>query len=118
MLMKHTLLLFIIFFITAVGFSQTKISGVVVDVNKEPVPFANVVFKDSNRGTITDENGRFYLESDQTYTTVLFTFVGYKTTEVVLENRVNYEMNVILEEDSESLEEVVIVSGKQPKKNN
>ena len=116
--MKHTLLLFIILFITAVGFSQTKISGVVVDVNKEPVPFANVVFKDSNRGTITDENGRFYLESDQTYNTVLFTFVGYKTTEVVLENRVNYEMNVTLEEDSESLEEVVIVSGKQPKKNN
>lgn len=116
--MKHILLLSIVLLLTTIGFSQTKIGGVVVDANSDPVAFANVLFKDSNRGTITDENGRFYLESSQTYNVVLFTFVGYKTAEVVLEKSVTYDMKVVLEEEGEALGEVLLVSGKQPKENN
>ena len=67
--MKHLLFLFFTFF-TAVLFAQTKVSGEIKDVNGEPVAFANVIFKDSYEGTISNEEGRFYLESDEDYATV------------------------------------------------
>jgi len=100
------------------SFSQTKVSGVINDEFGEPVAFANVVFKDSYEGTISNENGRFYLESDETYTTVIFSFIGYGTLEVELTKRSNYKMEITLEEESAALDEVVIFSGKQSKKNN
>ena len=44
------------------------------DAFGEPVAFANVIFKDSYEGTITNEEGRFYIESDETYTAVVVSF--------------------------------------------
>ena len=98
--------------------AQTKVSGEIKDDFGEPIAFANVFFKDSNEGTITNENGRFYLESDETFSTVVFSFIGYSTLEIELTVRNNFKMNIVLEEESASLEEVVIFSGKQSKKNN
>ena len=115
--MKHLLFLFFTFF-SAVLFAQTKVSGEIKDVNGEPVAFANVIFKDSNEGTITNEEGRFYLESDADYATVSFSFIGYKTLDVTLGQKITYKMSVTLEEEASSLDEVVIYSGKQSKKNN
>lgn len=115
--MKH-LFLFSLLIINASVFSQTKISGVIIDTSGEPVAFANVIFKDSQEGTISDENGRFYLESQKTYTAVLFSFVGYTTKEVELAQRTTYKMEVVLDEGASALDEVVIYSGKTSKKNN
>ncbi|QNJ97909.1 DUF5686 and carboxypeptidase-like regulatory domain-containing protein [Constantimarinum furrinae] len=115
--MKHTLLLLLLF-TCSIGFSQTKVSGVVNDAFGDPVAFANVIFKDSNEGTITNEDGRFYLESDETYSTLLFSFVGYATQEMELNQRATYDIKVILEEEAASLDEVVVFSGKTSKKNN
>lgn len=98
--------------------AQTKVSGVVVDELGEPVAFSNVVFKDSFEGTITNDNGRFYLESDATYSTLLVSFIGYESVEIALTSKVTYEMKVVLKESSEQLNEVVIYVGKQSKKNN
>lgn len=63
---------YILLFFTSLVQSQTKVSGEIKDEFGDPVAFANVFFKDSNQGTITNENGRFYLESNETYTTVIF----------------------------------------------
>lgn len=104
--------------ITATVFSQTKVSGFVTDDKGQGVPFANVVFKDSFKGTITNEEGRFYLESDNKYSTIVVSFVGYVTKEIELLERSNYKMEIVLEEEAAALDEVVIVSGKQSKKNN
>ncbi|NNF81109.1 MAG: carboxypeptidase-like regulatory domain-containing protein [Flavobacteriaceae bacterium] len=98
--------------------SQTKVSGYVFDEYNDPVPFANVIFKNSSEGTITDENGKFYLESRETWKTLIISFVGYDTIEYELENKVTYNMRLILVEGAEALDEVVITRGKQPKKNN
>ena len=98
--------------------SQSKVSGQVKDEFGDPIAYANVFFKDSNDGTITNENGRFYLETYETYSFVVFSFVGYKTLEIELIEKNNFKMDVVLEEESASLEEVVIFSGKQSKKNN
>ena len=98
------------------AFSQTKVSGYVYDVNDEPIPFANVVFKGSTEGTITNEDGRFYLESDETWDALMVSFVGYEVLEFPLTKKVNYDLRFILKEEAESLKEVVVVSGKQSKK--
>jgi hypothetical protein len=109
-------LLFI--FSSFLAHSQSKVSGQVKDEFGDPIAYANVFFKDSNDGTITNENGRFYLETYETHSFVVFSFVGYKTLEIELIEKNNFKMDVVLEEESASLEEVVIFSGKQSKKNN
>jgi putative heme iron utilization protein len=60
------LLYFIAFICSFNAISQTKVSGHIFDENNDPVAFANVIFKGSSISTITNENGRFYLESDET----------------------------------------------------
>ena len=112
--------IFLILFLVSLlsGYSQTKVSGSVFDVNDEPVAFASVLFMNSTTGTITNENGRFYLESDENWDTLIISFIGYQTAEIELNKKVNYDIKITLNEIVESLDEVVIVTGKQSKKNN
>jgi hypothetical protein len=98
-------------------FAQTKVSGIVVDKSKQPIPFANVVFKNSSTGTVTNEDGRFYIESPETYKTLLITSIGFSEKEIILTKLVNYNFTVELSEQ-QSLKEVVIFRGKTSKKNN
>ncbi|MFX0557532.1 DUF5686 family protein [Maribacter sp. CXY002] len=115
--MKQILPLFL-FFLTVFVNAQTKVSGVVLDESGEPVAFANVLFKNSTEGTITNDNGRFYLESDNNHELLVISFIGYENLEIALGSRVNYDMDITLVEAAEQLNEVVLVSGKQSKKNN
>ncbi|MDX1759065.1 MAG: DUF5686 family protein [Arenibacter algicola] len=112
------ILLILFLFIVQYSVSQTKVGGIVVDESGEPVSFANVLFKDSSEGTITNDNGRFYMESENAYTTLLVSFIGYETKEITLTTKVTYNMNVVLTESSEQLDEVVVYFGKTDKKNN
>jgi hypothetical protein len=107
-----------IFLFSTIMFSQTKISGMVLDVNGEPIAYANVIFKDSYEGTITNEEGRFYMESDESYQYVIFSFIGFAAKTIELTQSTNYNLEIILEEEASALEEVVLISGKQSKKNN
>ncbi len=116
--MKYKLLYIILLLTGSITFSQTKISGYVLDETNEPVAFANVLFKGSVIGTTTNENGKFYLESDKNWNTIKVSFVGYEPLEITLEKRINYDLKLILKEDVAELGQVLIVSGKQPKKNN
>ena len=112
---SFSIVLFLLF--SSFVFSQTKVSGVVVDKKDQPVSYANIVFKGSNEGTVSDENGKFYLESSKNYTTLVVAFVGFTTKDVDLEKLVTYNMKVVLNEE-EMLQEVVIYKGKTSKKNN
>lgn len=116
MKIKLTIALFLFGTITLLA--QTKVSGYVYDEYNQSVAFANVLFKGSSQGTITDENGRFYLESNQTWNTLIISFVGYKTLEIELAKKVNYDLKLILTEEASQLDQVFIVTGKQSKKNN
>lgn len=98
--------------------AQTKVSGYVYDSNKQAVPFANIVFVNSTIGTITDENGKFYMESDKNHSSIKVSFLGFQTKTVKLTKRTTYNMEVVLEEEAASLDEVVIYKGKTSKKNN
>jgi hypothetical protein len=97
--------------------AQTKVSGLVVDNTNQPVPFANVMFKGSNEGIVTNEDGHFYLESQNSYKTIVVSFEGFETKEVVLTKAVNYNLTVKIS-DGVKLNEVVIFTGKTSKKNN
>ena len=115
--MKYFIILLILTISTS-AVSQTKVSGTIKDASGEPVSFANVIFKDSQEGTISDENGRFYLESGKTYSAVVFSFIGFTTKEVELTARSTYNMEIVLEESASALDEVVVYTGKTSKKNN
>lgn len=92
--------------------------GYVFDEDNEPIAYANVLFKGSIEGTTTDENGLFYLESSKNWNTLVISFLGYENIEHPLKSKINFKLRFVLKEESNTLNEVVIVSGKQPKKNN
>ncbi|MEO0047029.1 MAG: hypothetical protein RL705_2220 [Bacteroidota bacterium] len=98
-------------------FAQTKVSGIVVDNSNEPIPYANIVFKGSQVGVVSNEDGRFYIESPQTYTALIVSFVGFPDKEVKLTKLVNYDFKIMLTEGN-ALKEVKIFAGKTSKKNN
>lgn len=114
---KFPLVLFFLLFSLSV-MAQSKVGGVVSDERGEPVAFANVIFKNSTEGTTTDDNGHFYMESDETYGFLTVSFIGYETQEIRLTSKVNYNMEIKLLESSQQLNEVIIYAGKQSKKNN
>lgn len=118
-IMKRIILLSLFFVFTFVNIitAQTKVSGIVLDKTNQPIPFANVVFKGSNTGIVSNEDGRFYLESPNTYTALLVSSAGFSDKEVPLEKAVNYDFKIVLGE-AEALNEVVIFTGKTSKKNN
>ena len=115
-IMKKGLLSFLLCFSFIVVFAQTKVSGYVFDENNDPIPFTNVLFKGSTEGTITNEDGKFYLESNETWEILIVSFIGYELLEIPLTKKVNYDLKFVLKEEAASLKEVVIVTGKQSKK--
>ncbi|WP_297761002.1 DUF5686 and carboxypeptidase-like regulatory domain-containing protein [uncultured Muriicola sp.] len=115
--MKKILFLLLLF-IGSMNYAQTKVSGIVVDEGGEPVAFANVILKNSSVGSITNDNGRFYLESDIRYSTLVVSFIGYETQEIELTNAVSFDLTIVLPEGGEQLDEVVIYMGKRSKKGN
>ena len=92
-----------------------KITGIVVDKSGESVIGANVVVKGTTNGTITDVDGKFTLEVPDG-AILQVTYIGYNPAEV----KVGKEsvIRVVLHEDTQALEEVVVVGyGTQKKVN-
>ena len=83
-----------------------RIKGVVVDSTGEPVIGANVMVKGTTNGTITDIDGNFSLSNVKG--TLVVSFIGYKSQEVVVKGT-ETTLKIVLKEDSELLEEVVVV---------
>ena len=97
--------------------AQTKVSGIIVDNSNQPIPYANLVFKGSNTGVVSNEDGRFYIESPNNYTELVVSYIGFPDKTVQLPKQVNYDFKVVLTEGN-ALKEVKIYSGKTSKKNN
>lgn len=86
--------------------STKKISGVVKDETGEPVIGANVVVKGTTNGTVTDMNGRYSLDVPEGGV-LQISYIGYNTQEVKVGS--GDVVNVSLREDSEALDEVVVI---------
>ncbi len=114
--MKTKIIVFFLF-LNAVLFGQTKVGGKVTDEFGEPIAFANLIFKNSKEGVITDENGNFYFESKENYSTLVVSYVGFEKKEISLKPGLNTGLKIQLKSGTE-LKEVVIYTGKTSKKNN
>lgn len=87
---------------------QAKIiKGSIVDQNGEPVIGANVVEKGTTNGTISDVNGQFILDLQQKNPILVVSYIGFTTKEIPVGD--SSMLNIKLSEDSETLDEVVVV---------
>ncbi len=101
-------LLVALLFITASVFSQTKITGIVVDETNQPLPGASVVVEGTSTGVSTDFDGNFTLETSESSGKVSVSFVGYETQSINYSGSANLgTIAMIL--SAESLDEIVIV---------
>lgn len=92
---------------SVVAFAQNQVTGHVADATGEPIIGANVTVKGTTVGTITDIDGNFTLEVGSTDGTLVVSFIGYKSAEAAIKWK--SPINVILQEDTETLDEVVVV---------
>ena len=91
------------------------LKGKVTNPKGDPIPGVTIVIKGTTNGTITDFNGNYNLADAPVGTTLVFSFVGMKTREVVLNGEPT--LNVIMQEQAIGLDEVVAVGyGYQKKK--
>jgi hypothetical protein len=88
-------------------------TGIVYDINHEPLPFVNVFMAKGKFGTTTDINGEFVLKTRRKRGKMTFSLMGYQT-KVVKVSPKNTFIKVILKEEKNVLDEVVIVQ--RPKK--
>lgn len=96
------------FFATSFAYSNTEVKGVVLDEFGAPVAYANVIFKNSQIGTITNEDGQFSIEADANYKFLVVSFMGFKTQEISLKKRITTNLKVTLIEESSQLNEVIV----------
>ncbi|MGC3947558.1 MAG: TonB-dependent receptor [Chryseolinea sp.] len=87
--------------------AQTRLSGNVKTTQGDPLPGVNVIVKGTAQGTTTDAQGKFQLDVNQADAVLTFSFIGYKNQEITVGNRTT--LDVSLEEDVQSLDEVVVV---------
>ncbi len=92
-----------------------KINSVTGNVSGsgEPLPGASILIKGTTIGTSSDFDGNFSIETPQKNSSLVFSYLGYKTREVPISSNT---INVMLEEDYNSLDEIVVV-GYGTKKN-
>ena len=81
------------------------VEGIVTDANGEPIIGASIVIKGTTNGTITDLDGKFSLPNATG--TLVISYIGYQTQEIALNGQ--KQLKVVMKEDSEMLEEVVVV---------
>ncbi len=97
---------------------EMEIRGVVKDKNGDPLPGVTVLVGGTTLGTATDGKGEFLLKVPEQESVALhFSFVGMKTRELVFKKG-QQPLTVVMEEDSESIEEIVVTGYQQIEKRN
>ncbi len=105
--MKNLLLLITFASISILGISQTKISGVINDEKGIPLIGATVQVKGTSIGAVTNQEGKFSLETDKAEGVLVVSFIGYKTVEEGFTG--SQQVKVNLELSQTSLDDVVVI---------
>ena len=92
------------------------ITGTVTDGSGETLPGVNVMLKGTSTGVVTDMNGRYTITVPDENATLVFSFVGFASQEILTGNQ--RVINVLLIEDAREIEEVVVVGYSTVKKIN
>ncbi|MFC0184104.1 SusC/RagA family TonB-linked outer membrane protein [Pseudarcicella hirudinis] len=95
--------------------AEQTVSGIVTDEKGETLPGVNILVKGTQKGVTTDAKGQFKISVADGNAVLVFTSVGYKKQEVTIGGKT--QLNISLQLDTQSLEEVVVVGyGTQKKK--
>ena len=104
---KITIFLFL--FVSILTNAQTfTLNGIVVDENKEPLPGATILVKETNKGTSTDFDGKFSVNFPKGKYTIQVSFIGYKTVSKEIYLTKNNAIEFVLSANSTVLEEVLV----------
>ncbi|HOF97875.1 MAG: TonB-dependent receptor [Paludibacteraceae bacterium] len=107
-LKREVLVLIALFISTISAFSQIKVTGTVLDTKREPLIGVNITVKGSRTGTISDFNGKFNIDVPDRQSVLVFSYIGYKTIERTIP--ASGQLTVILEEETQTIDEVVVVA--------
>jgi TonB-linked SusC/RagA family outer membrane protein len=88
-------------------FAQIKVSGVVLDKDKEPLIGVSILVKNTVQGTVSEIDGSYNLSVTDANVTLVFSYTGFTTQEIALGGRT--KLDVTLEQDQLLLDEVVVV---------
>lgn len=106
--MKWLLTLFLLniasFYATA---QQTNVTGTVTDVQGVPIPGVNIVQKGTTNGVVSDFDGNYTINLNDGSDILIFTYIGYRSTEEEVGSKTI--VNVTLSEDTQALDEVVVI---------
>lgn len=102
----NILFTFLLICISAVSAQNVRIIGEVKDKAGDPLIGVSVVVKGTNKGVITDVDGKYAIEAPQ-QSTIVFSFVGFNTKEVKVGSKTI--INVVMEESVALLDECVVV---------
>ena len=110
------LVTFLLLFCATMAFGQSgAVTGVITDASGEPLIGANVSVKGTTNGTITDINGKYTLQQVSTQATLVISYIGYITQDIAVNGQ--RSINVQLKDDTQRLDEVVVVGyGTQAKR--
>ena len=99
-------------FVSSFCFSQSFLKGIVKDKKGEPIFAVNIYLKsEPQKGTTTDFDGNFSLIIEDKDDILIFSFIGYKTREVLLSSiDFNKKLTVVLQKDAQFLDEVIITA--------
>lgn len=110
---KFPYLIVALFFFQA-AFSQSGISGTINDGEfNDVLPFANIILKDTQKGTTSDFEGKYRMELEPGSYTIVFSFVGYQTkeiTNVIVSDGEFTNTDVTLSASAGQLDEVIITT--------
>lgn len=104
--MKRIILFSLLLFFFHVGlYAQFNISGKITDENGLPLPGATIIEKNTSNGMVSDFEGNFSIQLESENSILVISYVGYKTQEISIANRSNFDF--LLQLDNQ-LEEVVV----------
>ncbi|MEJ6980608.1 TonB-dependent receptor [Pedobacter sp. P351] len=87
--------------------TDKTVNGTVRDDSGQTLPGVNIIIKGTSKGTVTDIQGRYAIKVNNTEGTLVFSFIGYATSEVKISNRTT--IDVTMKDSQNSLNEVVII---------
>lgn len=92
------------------------VRGTVTDAGGLPLPGVSIQIKGTNKGRLTDEEGRYVLPGAEDGEVLVFSFLGFKTVETPVKERT--QINAVLEQDIAALDEIVVIGyGEQERRN-
>lgn len=115
--MYKKILILLLFSFSTISFAQNiDVKGTITEGSSgQPLPGVNIILKNTSRGATTDFDGIFTLKDVPINSVLVISYLGYVSQEVTVVN--DDPINVILQEDTETLNEVVVIGyGSQTKK--